>query len=297
MPVPPTVTVILPTQGLRASLHEALASVLAQEGTDFEVVVVDDSATETQPLAERSTLATFWHDPRVRVLPWHRQEGCAAAKAAGLAIARGEWVCYLDDDNVMLPGRLSRAVNLARRCGASMVLCGMALEVAGRRRRRQDKVSQFTGDARLLGVLADTNQLFHARAVPVGWDVDLSTTDDAVFFQRVILATGQAVVPNVPECLVVYRVHEGPRANSARLAVYRGQRRLLQVVRGGYGRAARRQLLCRMLVSLEKFESGNWARFSRRAVQLLRLGGWRELRMVINAVGVKLPFTRRWMVR
>ncbi len=297
MSVAPTISVILPTQGRRPSLGAALASVLAQTGPAFEVVVVDDSPIGSARLAHRAGEAELWRDERVRVVDWNRGEGCAAAKSVGLAAARGEWVCYLDDDNRMLPGRLERSLQRAQETGATMVLCGVELEVSGRRRKRQHVQTAFRGDDRLLGTLSDTNVLFHAKELVVDWDRDLSTTDDAVFFQRMILATGQAVVPNVPACLVVYRVHGGTRANSERLAVYRGQRRLQHVVREGYGQTARRVLLCRALVSLEKFESGRWGRFVRRAWTLLQLGGLRELRTVINAAGVKHAFTRRWMVR
>jgi hypothetical protein len=214
-----------------------------------------------------------------------------------LAAAVGEWVCYLDDDNVMLPGRLEASAELAQRTGAAVGLCGLEVTVAGRIRRRQITVDHFSGDARLLATVPDTNVLFHRHDVPVGWDADLRTTDDAVLFHRLIAATETVVVPNVPRCLVRYQVHSGDRANSEALALYRGQRRLLVSAMGAYSRFSRRLMLRRMLVAQEKLRPGRWGRFLRLVAGLCWAGGFSEVRLAANALLVKCPLTRRWMVR
>ncbi len=291
------VTVVLPTQGRRASLREALRSVLAQEGASCEIVVVDDAPAGdpdwTRDERWRESLAAA----RVRVVRSRQARGCAAAKNVGLAAARGEWVCYLDDDNEMLPGRLAKSLAVARTTGAPVVVCGLEIRVAGRRRIRQVHAARFAGDERLTGVLSDTNVLFHRRDCGVRWDEDLRTTDDACFFQRLLIAHDLQVVPNVPEPLVVYQVHSGERANSDWLSQYRGQRRLLAIVRRAYGREVRQRVLLRMLVANEKLRPGRWGRFAALGLGLLRRGGWGELRPLVNAAGVKCPLTRRWMVR
>lgn len=99
----PLVSVILPTRDRPALLPRAVASVLEQLYVCWELVVVDDGETDavTQALAHID-------DAGVVVVDGPRR-GLGAARNAGLDRARGEVVCYLDDDNVMHPAWL-RAV-------------------------------------------------------------------------------------------------------------------------------------------------------------------------------------------
>lgn len=291
----PDVSIILPTQGARASLESALRSALAQRGATFEVVIVDDSEAASD-WKSRPEFAPLLADPRVRIVPLHAGRGCAAAKNAGLCAARGEWVCYLDDDNEYLPGKISLQLLLARSSGSPLVLCGLIIQVGGRRRIRQADCPVFRGEDRLLRAMADTNVLFHRRANSPAWDEELGTVDDACFCQAWITTAKLAEVPNVARPLVLYRSHGGERANVDWLRVHRGYRRLLVRWSHGYSRATRRVLLCRLLVAREKFRHGGWAQFAIVAWRLWQAGGWAEWRTLANASGVKIPVLRRWMV-
>ena len=208
----PEVSIILPTQGVRSSLAAALRSALAQTGVSLEVVVVDDAPPGSEWRGGH-LLTTLLADPRVRVVPFQQARGCAAAKNAGLRAARGAWVCYLDDDNEYEPGKVRAQRELAVTTGSPVVLCGMQIRVAGRRRYRQIGVAAFAGDALLLDALADTNTLFHQRETGVWWDETLGTVDDACFFQALTTRADLSSVPNVPAPLVIYHAHPGARAN------------------------------------------------------------------------------------
>jgi len=99
--VSPEVTVVVPTYNRARTLATSLASVLAEEGVDLEVVVVDDGSTDgTAPmLAARA-------DPRVRVVS-RPHAGIAAARNAGIGVARAPFVAFHDSDDLALPGRLA----------------------------------------------------------------------------------------------------------------------------------------------------------------------------------------------
>ena len=96
----PTVSVVIPTYERREYVRRAVASVLAQTFADFELIVVDDGSTDGTDLALHDV------DPRLR---YHRQEnrGSAAARNAGIALARGEVVTFLDSDNRWRPNHLA----------------------------------------------------------------------------------------------------------------------------------------------------------------------------------------------
>jgi glycosyltransferase involved in cell wall biosynthesis len=98
--VSPDVSVIIPTFNRAAYLPESLESVLRQEGPSFEVVVVDDGSTDETP----AILARY--GDAVRVVA-RQHEGIAAARNAGVAVARGQFVAFHDSDDVALAGRLA----------------------------------------------------------------------------------------------------------------------------------------------------------------------------------------------
>lgn len=291
----PVVSIILPTQGTRESLGSALRSALAQDFEPFEIIIVDDAMPGVDWRAHPG-ITPYLTDPRVRVVPFHQGRGCAAAKNAGWRAARGEWLCYLDDDNEYLPSKLRAQQACATRSRSPVVLCGVEILTKGRRRRKQTGEDEFSSDGLLLRTLADTNVLFHRRSAHARWNETILTVDDACFFQALVAEYGLKRVPNVPEALVYYHAHAGPRANRAAAQFYRGQRCLLVHGAKHFSPQARRVLLLRSLIAFNKFQRGQWLALAHRGWQLLRVGGWREWRVVVNAVGVKLPWLRDRMV-
>lgn len=98
----PTVSVIIPTYNLAAHLPEALASVYSQHWPNLEIVVVDDGSTDDTPtvldaLTEKSHLRCFRQ----------KNAGAAAARNRGIQEARGDWIAFLDADDLWLPGKLA----------------------------------------------------------------------------------------------------------------------------------------------------------------------------------------------
>jgi glycosyltransferase involved in cell wall biosynthesis len=84
------------------TLPRAVASVLAQDETNFELIVVDDASTDgTEAWLREQT------DPRLRVLRSDRNGGPSAARNLGIDAARGPVLAFLDSDDVYRPNRLS----------------------------------------------------------------------------------------------------------------------------------------------------------------------------------------------
>jgi glycosyltransferase involved in cell wall biosynthesis len=101
----PAVSVIIPTYNRAALVGEALASVQAQSFRDFEVLVVDDGGTDATP----EVLAAC---RGVRVLRHPRRRGVSAARNTGINAARGEWLAFLDSDDLWRPDKLARQIFL-----------------------------------------------------------------------------------------------------------------------------------------------------------------------------------------
>ena len=98
----PDISIVLATYNRAAHLRRAIASVLAQDGARFELIVVDDASTD----GTRDYLATL-ADPRVRVVLAERNLGPSGARNLGLNAASAEIVAFLDSDDAYRPGRLA----------------------------------------------------------------------------------------------------------------------------------------------------------------------------------------------
>ena len=110
-------TVVVPTRARPALLERALASVLAQDLPEWEAVVVDDGDGEGL-----ETVAALG-DPRVTAVP-NAGRGVADARTTAIERARGELVCWLDDDDWWDdPGHLSLLAREAAE-GASFLFRG-----------------------------------------------------------------------------------------------------------------------------------------------------------------------------
>lgn len=98
------VSVIVPAYNVERYLRDAAGSVLGQTWNPLELIIVDDGSTdETAALAERIAA----DDGRVRVI--HKPNGgLSSARNAGLAVARGGLLCFLDADDVLLPDKIER---------------------------------------------------------------------------------------------------------------------------------------------------------------------------------------------
>lgn len=99
------ISVILPVHNRPAQLREAAASALSQDHPAVELLIVDDGSTDETPAVARKIAA---EDPqRVRVFT-QKNMGPGAARETGRRHARGEFIQYLDSDDLLLPGKLSK---------------------------------------------------------------------------------------------------------------------------------------------------------------------------------------------
>ena len=117
--VTPRVSVCVPTYNGAAFLGETLASISAQTFDDFEALIVDDCSTDaTVDIAERYARS----DSRMRVIRNAVRAGSGAANAGNcVRHARGEWLKFLAQDDVMAPACLERMLEASAR--GPLVIC------------------------------------------------------------------------------------------------------------------------------------------------------------------------------
>lgn len=109
----PRVSVIMPFYNTRSEfMSEAIESVLSQTFPDWQLLLVDDGSVESSSSVARSYASI--HDPAVVYLdhPGHRNRGQSASRNLAVAHARGEYLAFLDADDVWLPHALEEQVEL-----------------------------------------------------------------------------------------------------------------------------------------------------------------------------------------
>jgi O-antigen biosynthesis protein len=110
----PLISVITPVFDTPVQrLEEAVESVLAQAYENWELVLVDDGSTAPELLRALPQIAA--RDQRIVLASLGKHEGISAASNRGLAIARGEWVTFLDHDDVLEADALFHVVKLLQR--------------------------------------------------------------------------------------------------------------------------------------------------------------------------------------
>lgn len=119
------ISIIIPVYNAEDYLVRCLDSILSQDFNSYEVILVDDGSTDSSALiCDRYSAA----DSRFRTI--HKPNGgVSSARNAGLDMARGEYVMFVDSDDALLPFALEHMTDSL--CGEDMVLGGYAVFVGG----------------------------------------------------------------------------------------------------------------------------------------------------------------------
>jgi glycosyltransferase involved in cell wall biosynthesis len=144
--IPGLVSIVMPVHNLGKYLAEAIDSVRAQTYPNWELLIIDDGSTDDSAVTAREYAR---RDPsRIRYLThddgrWH---GASASRNVGLAHARGEFLGFLDADDVWLPTKLAEQVALFREHPDVEVLYGRTLywySWTGRPEDRRDRAPRL----------------------------------------------------------------------------------------------------------------------------------------------------------
>lgn len=219
----PLVSVVMPAYRCAHTICHAIESALAQQ-TELEVIVIDDCSGEdlTQILGD------YLLDSRVRLLHNEKNLGAARSRNRGVEAARGQYVAFLDADDIWAPGKLKKQLALLEETG--MVLCATGREL-------MTPEGELTG--RVIGVkerITYRELLKHncincssvlmkaevAREYPMGHE---DSHEDYILWLQILRKYGSACAVNEP--LLKYRLSNtgksGSKLQSAKMTfkVYR----------------------------------------------------------------------------
>jgi glycosyltransferase involved in cell wall biosynthesis len=205
----------MPCFNAAAHLPQSVGSVLAQTLADWELIAVDDGSSD-------GTLAWLQArtDPRIHVLS-QTNRGVSAARNAGLAQARGEYVAFLDADDTWAPHFLAAMLTALRpRPEAVLAYCGW--QNLGREGARGEPFipPDYENAAKAEALFTGCRWPIHAAlvkrdavAAAGGFDPGLKNAEDFALWLEVGTA---APIVHVPEVLAFYHFHGGTQASANR---------------------------------------------------------------------------------
>jgi len=104
------VSVIIPTYRGEKYLYRSLKTVLSQNYKNIEIIVVDDNGINTISQKKTQEIVSGFHDDRIIYITHKKNSNGAASRNTGIRAAKGDFVCFHDDDDLMLPNRIVKCV-------------------------------------------------------------------------------------------------------------------------------------------------------------------------------------------
>ena len=135
------VSVIMPAFCAEAYLSQAIDSVLAQTHSNWELLIMDDQSPDGSWEIAQCYAAK---DARIRCIQNEHNRGVAQTRNRGIDLSRGEWIAFLDSDDIWHADKLEQQLAAAARTGADMIYSAYAMFCDGGRHRAEYLVPMQT---------------------------------------------------------------------------------------------------------------------------------------------------------
>lgn len=228
----PKVSVILPTYNREALLRQAVTSVFEQTFIDWELIIADDGSTD----GTRTYLDEL-RDSRVRSVLLDHSGNPSRVRNAAIALARGEWIAFLDSDDLWLPTKLKLQLDRLAANPASRWSCtGVGFidehgapipQRAGAPYGAQsgwilEQLLTFTAAATMPTLMVHTSLLDDVA----GFDEALVLRED---YDLELRLAAHSEIHALPEALTLVRDHQDRTTTRKRVAdLHRGTERVLR---------------------------------------------------------------------
>jgi glycosyltransferase involved in cell wall biosynthesis len=255
----PVASIVIPTRDRPRFVHRAVASALGQTLRDIEVIVVDNG--------EELPFRAGAQDDRLRILRHHGPKSATAARNLGMANARGEWITFLDDDDVLYPEMVEISLRAASESSLPLpvtVLSGMeVVDLAGKAIEIRLPVTLLRGRHYFLEEkVGGGNFQAHAFFTRLevfksigGWDEEIRASEHSEVFLRLNAVSSIQGLP-----VVTYRAirHNDGHLSSDVLAMAEGMRRTHSKHRELFALHRRREAHYLAAMGIYFLKAGRW---------------------------------------
>lgn len=226
----PKISVLMPVYNGEKYIGQAIDSVLSQSFRDFELIVIDDGSTD-----KSAEVVGSYSDKRVCYVANPTNLGLVGARNRAIDVSNGDYLAWLDCDDISLPSRLSKQVTLLDE-NPTVGLCGTWVRTLGLDSEQLWKYPSEPEFLRALMLFYDpvaTSAAMVRRSClamnELRFDARFPLAEDYDLWER-ISRTNE--VRNISEVLTLYRIHPNQisamRREQQRKAVWEIQSRLLR---------------------------------------------------------------------
>ena len=213
------VSIIVPVYNVEQYLKECIESILAQTWKNFEVILVDDGSTDSS-----GKICDEYSQKKEFISVIHKKNGgLSSARNAGIDVAQGDYLAFIDSDDVVHPRYLSELVAIVKREKADLAACNFCVGSLCRWKNSSEVKYDIRCNEDVLKKMNDNdvvvtvawNKLYHSKffreyglRYPVG-----KIHEDMFLTPQILYYTKKMVITN--EQLYFYRQRENSIMNSS----------------------------------------------------------------------------------
>ena len=206
------VSVIIPVYNTGEIIKETIASVFGQTFRDFEIIIVDDGSSDNTV-----SLIDVQNKSAIRIIR-QKNTGIAGARNRGIAAAKGEYLAFLDHDDIFLPEKLQCQVELLDK-DPELALVYSPVETFGNTDVKIPDYELISGD--VFRSMLEQNKIHSASCIMIRrssiekynilFRQEFAPCDDWDFYLRL---SRHCRFANTGKALVRYRLHDGNESNN-----------------------------------------------------------------------------------
>jgi len=183
----PFVSVIIPCHNAEKFIGECLESVIQQTYTETEIICVENNSSDNT----LSVLNEYQKNhPQKIIIISESQPGANLARNSGLAIAKGEWIQFLDADDILLPEKINSQINLISQTNSDLVVGNYSRT----ENNKTENIIQIKNswEGLIKGRLGFTSSNLWKKSVLInvgGWD-NIKSSQEAVLMFKILKQEG-----------------------------------------------------------------------------------------------------------
>lgn len=237
----PRVTIFIPVFNGEPFLAEAIRSILVQSFSDFELLIIDDGSTDGS-----QTIVESFFDDRIRFLRNDINRGISFTRNRAIKEARGDYLAFLDADDIALPERLGTQVNYLD-SNPQVVACGSQAMIIDDNGNETGESLRVPVDTNVIKCLLAFRNVFINSTMMIRLEVLKSTKGyyDGLCedYEIAVQLNRNHKLANIDEVLVKYRWHGNNTSAVFYQEIQKGERWVLALVQQQLGIEENRELV------------------------------------------------------
>jgi glycosyltransferase involved in cell wall biosynthesis len=199
----PYVSIVIPCYNVELYIIECLDSVFRQTYSNVEVICVDNNSTDNTV----QLIKSYRDSQKVDIqLVFETKKGASAARNKGLLVAKGDWIQFLDADDLLEPQKIERQLSFVKENQKVDFIASSFYKLSKDGIKRHILLQNNDPFKALfisnLGITS-ANLFLRKSVVDVqGWDEDLKSSQEANLMYKLLLANSAVVFDNIPRTVI-----------------------------------------------------------------------------------------------